>query len=307
MKMRISLWSGFLSICMGCAALPVELPAAQGFAVEKGESSVTVTLDGEVFTTYKFGENLKYPFFYPVNGPVSGDSVTVHNSQPFPHHSSLFFGCDHVNGKNFWQPADDLSTGQIRAHGVDMEVTDSDRVVLTSISDWARPGDEPIMRDHRRIHITAPSDSLRFIDFEITLEPLVDVRIRRNNHSLFAARMAPDLAVTGEGTLVNAEGDRNEDGTFGKRSPWLAGYGPRGDGAEGLAIFTHPENRWHPAPWFTRDYGFISPTPMQWLEEGHMDLPARETFTLRYRVVVFSGDPESADLAGLYAQYMGTP
>ncbi|MDD2599917.1 MAG: PmoA family protein [Kiritimatiellae bacterium] len=39
--------------------------------------------------------------------------------------------------------------------------------------------------------------------------------------------------------------------------------GRRGSGAfKGLAILQHPENPWYPSPWFTRDYGLLSPTPM---------------------------------------------
>ena len=69
---------------------------------------------------------------------------------------------------------------------------------------------------------------------------------------------------------------------------------------EGIAIFQHPQNRWYPAPWFTRDYGFFSPTPMYWLENGHVDLPKGGPLTLRYRVVVFAGDP---NLANVYSAY----
>ena len=54
------------------------------------------------------------------------------------------------------------------------------------------------------------------IDFEISLEMLEEVTIEKTNHSLFSIRMDPDLSVKFGGTMVNAEGESGEKGTFGK-------------------------------------------------------------------------------------------
>jgi hypothetical protein len=153
------------------------------------------------------------------------------------------------------------------------------------------------------IEIAAPAGDLRLIDFQITLEPLTDVRILKTNHSLFSARMVPELAVTAGGTLVNAAGATAEKGTFGVASPWCDYSGTRNGVAEGVAIFQHPDNRWYPAPWFTRDYGFFSPTPMYWLPGDQLDLPQGEKLTLRYRVVVHAGDSQQAKIASFFNAY----
>ena len=55
---------------------------------------------------------------------------------------------------------------------------------------------------------------------------------------------------------------------------------------EGIAIIQHPGNCWYPAKWFTRDYGFFSPTPMYWLENDRLQLPKDQPVTLKYRVIV---------------------
>ncbi len=48
-----------------------------------------------------------------------------------------------------------------------------------------------------------------------------------------------------------------------------------------------------PSRWFTRDYGFISPTPMFWPENGRDTRLAKgEVMSLRYRVLIFSGKPD---------------
>ena len=64
--------------------------------------------------------------------------------------------------------------------------------------------------------------------------------------------------------MVNSEGNKGEKETFGTPSPWMDCYGARKTGTEGIAILQHPSSRWYPSRWFTRDYGFMSPTPMWW-------------------------------------------
>ncbi len=263
-----------------------------------------VEVGGKPFTAYNILPSQKYPYFFPVNGPVTGESVTTETSDPYPHHRSLFFGCDRVNGGNYWQ--DGVDKGRIVSEGLDLLQERGDKIVFRDRCRWERPGAAPVMRDERLITVSAPSENLRQIDFDITLIPMEDVRIEKTNHSLFAARMVPALSVAQGGVLVNAEGGLKEEGTFGKASPWCDYSGVRDGKAEGLAILQHPSNPWHPAPWFTRDYGFFSPTPMFWPENGtHIDLPKGEAVRLRYRVLVHAGDAATADIAAGYAGYAG--
>ena len=263
---------------------------------------VVVRVGGEVFTCYKFAGTQKYPYFWPVNGPVSGESITTESSQPYPHHHSLFFGCDEVNGGTYWQERNE--EGQIVSAGPKLIEASGERVVFTDECLWRQPGKEPVIRDLRRVVITAPSENVRFIDFEISLEPLVDVRILKTNHSLFAARVVPELSVKSGGVLINVEGKTGEQGTWGVASAWCDYSGTRDGVTEGIAILQHPANRWFPAKWFTRDYGFFSPTPMYWPENGtHIELGKGRPLRLRYRVVVHAGDAESAGIAEIFERY----
>ena len=133
---------------------------------------------------------------------------------------------------------------------------------------------------------------------------LTDVRINKTNHSLFSARMATDLAVQNGGTMINAEGDKNEKETFGKRSGWIDYYGKRGSVVEGLAIMQHPSNPWYPSPWFTRDYGFFSPGQMYWPENGDETFIKKgETRLFRYRVLIHSGNQAEAKIAEAFEKF----
>jgi hypothetical protein len=279
--------------------LPVN--AAKINAVRVG-SKINVTIDGKYFTSYIFSSDEKYPFFYPVNGPLSGGSVTSMRNGEYPHHSSLFFGCDRVNDGNYWQ--DGLERGRIISVNAEILKEGGDTVVISDECIWSRPGAYSPVKDRRIFVITSPSLTVRQIDVTISMEMLMDVHILKTNHSLFSARMAADLSVKNGGTMVNAEGIKGEKETFGKPSPWIDFYGKRGEAIEGLAILQHPSNPWYPSPWFTRDYGFISPTPMYWPQNGEETFMKKsEILQLRYRVLVHSGSAEEAKIGELFEIY----
>ncbi len=267
----------------------------------KVEDKIEIRINGDLLTNYILSEHEKYPFFFPVNGP-SNASVTSMRNANYPHHSSLFFGCDQVNGGNYWQEG--LERGQIIPLRADIIESGGEKAIIENENIWKRPGAMAPIKDFRTITITAPSKELYQIDFEITMEMLLDVTINKTNHSLFSGRMDPDLAVTNNGTIVNAEGETGEKGTFGKRSAWIDYHGKRMGKTEGMAIMQHPSNEWYPTPWFTRDYGFFSPTPMYWPENGkNTILKKGETITLRYRVLVHTGDHKEAKIAEQFEKY----
>jgi hypothetical protein len=294
-----------LALGMGALAAPPPAkdpaPPALRLSAQRLDDRIIVRVDDRAFTVYRFGSGQKYPYFYPVNGPLSGVSVTTESSLPWPHHRSLFFGCDKVNGGNYWQEGNE--EGQIVSRGATIALALPDAVEIADACDWRRPGAEPVLSDRRAIRIEAPSSGLRTIRFRIDLAAQTDVRIEKTNHSLFAARMAPELSAQSGGTLRNAAGATGEKGTFGVASPWADVSGTRFGLREGLAILESPRNRFHPSRWFTRDYGFFSPTPFDWLDEGGFRLARGETLALEYLVVVHAGDAEEAGIAGLFARW----
>lgn len=269
---------------------------------EKTGSKINITVNGRFFTSYIFSEDEKYPFFFPLNGPVSGGSVTSMRNAVYPHHTSLFFGCDMVNGGNYWQEG--LDRGKIISVNARIEKQGSDSVVISDECIWSRPGALSPVKDTRKYIITTPSETCYQIDVEISMEMLTDVVIRKTNHSLFSVRMDAGLAVTNGGTMINAEGEKGEKDTFGKNSAWIDFYGKRGNIIEGLAILQHPSNPWYPSPWFTRDYGFMSPTPMYWPQNGtDTQMKKGTVLVLKYRVLVHSGTHTDADIAGQFDKY----
>ena len=285
-----------LFVAVGVMAQPQQVSAT------KIGNRIDINVGSQFFTSYRFQPDEKYPFFYPVNGPVSGASTTSMRNGTYPHHSSVFFGCDRVNGGNYWQEG--LDRGQIISMGARIIEAKGERVVIEDECIWKRPDAQAPIIDRRKITISSPSKNLYFLDFDVEMEMLMDVTILKTNHSLFSVRVDPDLTVTQGGVMINSEGKTGEKGTFGVGSSWIDCYGERKTGVEGIAIMQHPSNRWYPSPWFTRDYGFMSPTPMYWpADDKATNLKKGETIKLRYRVVVHGGNTTDANIAELFEQY----
>ena len=258
-------------------------------------------------TSYRAHTTQKYPYFYPVAGPVTGLSLTSETGLPWPHHRSLFFGCDRVNGGNYWQET--IAQGQILSQGVKLGKIDETSGELFDSCIWKKPNTDPIIADTRRFVLKLLENGNYIIDCEITLKMLTDVTIEKTNHGLFAVRCAQDISPNGGGNLVNSEGQSREANTLEKPARWCAFYGKRqgiqSDIVEGIAMII-PKEAPHPAfencPWFTRDYGNYSPMPMNWLKEP-LKFPKDETLNLRYRVVAFAGTPKEAGIDELWEDF----
>ena len=308
----------FLKLSIVAATLPIadQLPAAapakkaaktpeeqtDGLTVYELGPQTWVRWNNRLLTCYRAHRSQKYPYMFPLSGPLSGLSLTDETTLPYPHHRSLFFGCDRVNGANYWQ--EEYDKGQILSTGPKVAKATKDVVEILDSCDWQQPGKPVVMKDTRKITITVPNERLRFIDWEIVWQAVENIAITKTNHSLFSIRAALEITPKGRGSLINAEGDSGEKGTYGKKSAWCDFHGKRSPvtPVEGIAILDHPKNPWSPCEWFTRDYGFASPTPLYFMEQP-WQLAAGKSVTLRYRVVLHAGDPAEAGLPAIYKDW----
>jgi len=300
-----------LGVALASAMAAAEATQSVGASME--DERIVVTVDGQEFTAYKFGEEHKYPFFYPVNGPATGESVTAWDQEPYPHHSSLYISLDWVRSEsvergNYWQPRHQLGAGQVLSREAEILENNGERVVLRDVCDWiVSDEDAHQLRDTRTVTISAPSPDVRILDFEFEFEVLKDLEVGPTGHSFFSARMRPELSVgdaghsteeqaaLGTGTIVDSEGNQNEEETRGHSgAAWNAYYGEHHGETEGVAIIQHSDNPYYPAPWFNRDYGFMSPTEFDFGDP--VPMAEGEVYTWRFRTVVFTGDHEEADI-----------
>ena len=65
----------------------------------------------------------------------------------------------------------------------------------------------------------------------------------------------------------------------------------------------HPKNPWAPCPWFTRDYGHLSPSPFNFRDKP-WTMGKGESIRMKYRVALHAGTPAEANLDEVYKQWL---
>jgi hypothetical protein len=258
-----------------------------------------------LLTSYRADPAQKYPYLFPMAGPLSGLSLTAEKTEPYPHHASVFFACDRVNGGNYWQEGN--ARGQIVSIERKLGRQTPAGVEIVDSCEWRQPGKPPVMRDRRKIRVQLIPGGWRLFDFEIAWTAVVDATVEQTNHALFAIRSAADICPKGGGRLLSSEDGDCEKGTFGRPARWCTFYGkrrqsPRGV-VEGIALFDHPTNPWKGCPWFTRDYGFASPSPFNFMKQA-WQLAAGKSVVLRYGVLLYPGNPREGLVDRFYQRWV---
>jgi hypothetical protein len=322
----MSTWKLVAVVLCGVAGLVVQTggqTAAAEVRFQKQDDRVDVTLDGKPFTSYIFSGYAK-PILYPVIGP---DGVPMTRSFPVekgvegeandhPHHESLWFTHDEVNGVDFWahKPDDEGRTPRIVQKS--MPVCE-DGVILTDNS-WTAPDGQVVLTDTRRYVFAGDADQ-RTIDIQVVLHASEgDVHFGDTKEGTMAIRVRTPLQLKDSSGSTGAAGHiRTSEGltdaeAWGKRARWVDYFGEVEGAAVGVAIFDHPENLRHPARWHARDYGLFTANPFgvkhftgNDSEPGGYTLPVGEDLTLRYRFVFHGGDVDVGVLDSQWKAWAG--
>jgi hypothetical protein len=304
----VSAWSVLHWFPRGASAIDFTEPVreADGLTAYQKDGCIQVRFDNLPLVSYRAQPSLKYPYFFPLNGPISGLSLTAESALPYPHHRGLWLGCDPLNRGNYW--ADNgLESGQIRSVELQLDSTSTSEstVSFTERCVWSRQGSNPF-NDLRRYAIHRPDERHVFLDCDFQLTASEDVSISKAKHSFFAMRAAADISPSYGGTLINSEGGTGAKGTYGKTADWCGYFGKRHrrpDVVEGIVIMNHPDNFGGNCPWFTREYGHLSPSPF-YFRDKPWTLAKGKSIRLNYRVVLFAGTPHEAGLDAIYKKWI---
>ncbi len=296
-------------------------PAACDVAVIPQNGTIRVTIDGKLFTEYHHAD-CENPYLYPVIGP-HGIPMTRNypmrdvpgEAHDHPHHTSIWFGHDGVNGVDFWRTANP-GHGRVVQQQVLRVATRSDRGVLETANQWVAADGTVVCHDRRKLsfHIVPAG---RAIDWVITIEADEGaVTFGDTEEGTMAIRTHPNLRLengdgvtTASGQALNSEGVRGKD-VWGKRAAWIDYWGRIDGHTVGVALFDHPQNVRHPTWWHARPYGLFTANPFGVADfegkprgTGDLAIPAGESLTLRYRFVIHEGDPGQAGIADEYERY----
>ncbi|MFO7922351.1 MAG: PmoA family protein [Bacteroidales bacterium] len=257
-----------------------------------------------------------------------------------PHQVGHWFNYGDVNGLDFWNNRGNIPEEEKDRYGYiehsDLLRMDSGKgkgeLVVSAL--WKNYRDDTILTENTTFVFSSQEDT-RIIDRVTTLTAGdEDVLFRDNKEGMVAVRVARELELPGDnpeqvtgsdGSIVEAGPDyqegitgnylssRGQEGhdVWGKRAEWVVLSGIIDGNDVALAIIDHPDNPGYPAYWHARGYGLFSANPLgqEVFSEGrealNFNLPAGESVTFRYRILVHSGSSLSADEINYYADDFG--
>jgi hypothetical protein len=126
----------------------------------------------------------------------------------------------------------------------------------------------------------------------------------------FAVRVPDSMRVDAKkgGKIINSHGATNAE-AWGKPADWVDYYGPVKGETVGVAMLDHPANPGHPVRWHVRTYGLFAANPFTRKAfdgsqtSGTIEVPAGESITFRYQVVLHKGDEKEGKIAERYSEF----
>jgi len=310
------------------------LPAQVHFDV--GADNVAVQVNGKPFTVLHFGKNEHKPFLHPLLTPSGKNILRGFPVAPLPgestdrpHQRGMWIGSEGVGGpsgkEDFWEN-DPLYPQEhkgiiafqklLSANGGD------DRGALSLEAHWISSDGKLWLVEQRTMTFYSKPADCRMFDVDIDLQAKEHVTFEDVQDAILGLRLALPFDDHYGGKVVSAAGAVGEEGTRGRRSPWLewtADLNPReyqttphGEGEKiGVAVFDHPSNLNYPARWQVRSFGDFSVNPFagqifekfdKTAQKAEHEMKPGDKIHLRYRVLIH---PQTASVDGFFKEWIG--
>ena len=299
------------------------------FVNHESERRVDVLVDGNLFTSYCWPENVYKPILYPVN-TSTGTEIT----RGFPlkprkgerndhiHQVGIWLNYGNVNSLDFWGNGSrgfkEPNAGEIKHLSIDKETDGIGEGVLMTRESWINPAGKELLAEKTEYHFIARG-KLRIIDrittltagdtavfFKDTKEGMFGIRVARQLelpvNELVAlldetGKPSPVKVFAADGAAGNYRSSEGISGgaVWGTRAKWMALNGIIGEEKISLVICDHPKNQSYPTYWHARGYGLFAANPLGWNDftKGkvvlNFTIPTGKSVTFRYRVIISSG------------------
>jgi hypothetical protein len=299
------------------------------FVNNEANKEINVMIDGKLFTSYCWYDNIYKPILYPVF-----TSAGIEITRGFPlkpragerndhrHQVGIWLNYGNVNDFDFWGNGSTGSRspngGEIKHLKVEKLLGGKGEGVMLTKASWLDPSGKELLAENTEYHFIAV-DSTRIIDRITTLTATGNtVEMKDTKEGMFGIRVARQLELPSKEdvTLIDTQGNptivkalsnedvtgnyRSSEGVTGEavwstRARWMELYGSIGEEKISLVVCDHPKNQSYPTYWHARGYGLFSANPLgvkdftQGKEELNFPIPADQSTTFRYRVIIHSG------------------
>ncbi len=270
------------------------------FVDKSGQKQVDVMMDGKLFTSYLWPDDVMKPVLYPVI-TASGTEVTrgyplkprAGERTDHPHHIGIWFNYGDVNKLDFWNnstaiPAEKKNEyGTIHHKTIEKQEGGKGHGLLVVTASWDGPDGKQLLAEKTELHFINQG-ATRIIDRITTLTagnspvPMAD-----NKEGLIGMRVARQLELPSKDqvTLTDAKGNPTtvksmsnegvtgsyrssegikDDAVWSTRGKWVDLNGTIGNDKVAIVMFDHPLNIGYPTYWHARGYGLFAANPLGW-------------------------------------------
>jgi hypothetical protein len=301
----------------------VDAPTGEGVVLsQEAPGELRVDIGGEYFASYHFGPTVVRPYLYPIlasgglsltrNWPMVPD--VAGETHDHSHHKGLYTAHGDVNGMDDW--SETPGHGYMIHRGFTRLYDGPVVGGFTQELDWTDAESNTVLTETRRARFYHAPPEARLFDWQVTLHASEGEVVMGDTKEggLISVRVATSMDARDKGRIENGYGARQEAETWGKRAPWCDYSGPVEGTWRGICLMDHAGNPRHPTHWHVRNYGlmtancfglhdFTADPSNRW----DMVIPAGESRTWRYRVLVHEGNAAEGKAAVHYHDYVHPP
>jgi hypothetical protein len=268
---------------------------------DKGDQKgVDILMDGKLFTSYIWPENVMKPVLYPIFTASGAEVTRGYPLKPragervdHPHHIGIWFNYGDVNKLDFWNnseaiPADKKSEyGTIHHKAVVKKEGGKGHGLLVVSSSWDTPDGKELLADKTEMYFSNQG-ATRIIDRITTLTAgTLPVSMADNKEGVIAIRVARQLELPSKDQVIMTDAKGNpttvksmstegvtgsyrssegikDDAVWSTRGKWMDLNGTINNEKVAIVICDHPQNPGYPTYWHARGYGLFAANPLGW-------------------------------------------
>jgi hypothetical protein len=288
---------GFFSIFFLFSGLFLQAQSSQEKGVRlithEEQNRIDVYINGSLFTSYQYPENIEKTFLFPVYAPNGSVITRGFPTEPrkgeridHPHHIGIWFNHGNVNGLDFWNnssaiPADKKNLYGHIVHKKTNTGAGGRRGIIEVYLNWDDNSGNTILTEDATYTFTGDKES-RTIDHVSTLTAVNGrVTFGDSKEGLFAVRVDRAFEMPSDDSLIFTDDKGNPttvkatdntgvtgmyvssnglkgDAVWGTRNEWVMLNGTKDAVPISIAIFDNPKNHGFPAYSHARGYGLFS-------------------------------------------------
>lgn len=273
-----------------------------------------ITIGGKPFATYVYEDSVIIrPYFANVKTPCGIQATRNYppkSDDPQDHatwHPGIWMSFGDINGIDYWrlkakvehemfveQPVGGPGKGTFTVRNYYMSPDGKNRVLAELVKYTI------LVRPTGYLLLWNTTFSSKNSDFTFGDQEEMGLGIRLNTKI---------TVQYGQGHITNAEGMKDEKGTWGEASKWIDYSGPIGDKYIGMTIMPNPNN-FRPSWFHSRDYGYIAANPfgrhaMKQGKKSAVTIKKGEKFMLGYGILIYcSPSSKKPDVSKAYKDYL---